>query len=160
MNRIGQLVRSPVFEDIPYETVEALLERGLTLTFETGHRLFERGQDADVLMILFNGVVELYFPVEIMGVTHELTLETKQVGDVVAWSALVSPFQFALSARCATECELIGMNRDILHTYFETAPHAGYLFMRNLAGVIGRRLQAIQGIWTQELRTSAIKRLE
>ncbi len=32
--------------------------------------------------------------------------------------------------------------------------------MRNLAGVIGRRLQAMQTIWMHDLQASATKRME
>lgn len=160
MERIEQLVNSAIFEDIPQDAVEALCDRGLTCTFEEGHRVFERGQDANELMILQEGTIELFFPVRIMGAVRELTLETKQVGDVVAWSALVSPYHFTLSARCATKSVLVGMNREILHDYFKTAPQVGYLFMRNLAGVIGRRLQAMQSLWIHELQASAAESLE
>ncbi len=95
-----------------------------------------------------------------MGVSRALTLESKQPGDVVAWSALVSPYRFTLSARCAGECALTAFSREALHQYFETAPSVGYLFMRNLAGVIGQRLQRVQAIWMHDLQANAIKRLE
>lgn len=160
MEQMGHLARSPIFEDISPEAVQALCDRGLTCTFSAGHQVFERGQDADAVMILQEGTVELFFPVRIMGAIRPLTLETKQAGDVVAWSALVSPYRFTLSARCATKSILVGMNREILRDYFETAPHVGYLFMRNLAGVVGRRFQAMQTLWIGELQASAAEKLE
>ncbi len=111
-------------------------------------------------MILQDGAVELMFPIMILGVTREVVMETKQPGDVVAWSSLVNPYQFTLSARCASDCRLVSFAREALYSFFEADPQTGYLFMRNLAGVIGRRLQTMQTIWMYELQASSTKRLE
>lgn len=154
------LMRSAIFRGIPDHDVAALRMRGQTVTFEAGDLLFERGQDANRLMILQEGVVELLFPLVILGVTREVTMESKQPGEVVAWSSLVSPYHFTLSARCATDCTLVSFAREALYAFFDEDPHTGFLFMRNLAGVIGRRLHAMQTIWMHELQTSASKRLE
>jgi len=160
MGGYDQLAKSAVFQGISPEAREDLCARGRRLTLEAGHKLFDRNQDANELMIVLEGIVELFFPVQIMGVTRELTLETKGAGDMVAWSALVSPYKLTLSARCAGDCKLIALSRDALLSYFDAAPQVGSLFMRNLAGVIGRRLQALQTIWVRELQASAVKRLE
>ncbi len=153
------LLHSPIFEDIPADAVAELCSRGRSVSFDAGRLLFERGQDADELMILQEGGVELLFPVMILGVTREVTMETKQPGAVVAWSSLVGPYHFTLSARCACDCRLVSFMRDTLHSFFETDPDTGYRFMRNLAGVIGRRLQAMQTLWMHDLQASAAKRL-
>jgi CRP-like cAMP-binding protein len=160
MGAFDQLAKSAIFEGISPEVGEDLCALGRQLDLEAGHRLFDRGQDANDLMILAEGVVELFFPVEIMGVTRELTMESKQAGDVVAWSALVSPYRLTLSARCASNCKLFALSRDSLLSYFDAAPQVGNVIMRNLAGVIGRRLQALQTVWIRELQASAVKRLE
>ncbi len=154
------ILRSTVFEGISDDAIEDLYSRGEVSSFEAGHKLFKRGQGAEELMILQDGAVELLFPIMILGVTREVIMETKQPGAVVAWSSLVSPYHVTLSARCASDCRLVGFTRDALFAFFEADPRTGYLFMRNLAGVIGRRLQAMQTIWMYELQASATKRLE
>ncbi len=160
MTSLVDHLRSTLFEDIGRERVDELFSQGRADTFEAGHKLFERGQDANELMILRDGVVELLFPVEMMGVARELTMASVQTGTVVAWSALVSPYQFTLSARCASKCQLVSFGREVLHSFFEAQPQTGYFFMRNLAGVIGRRLQAMQTIWMRDLQAAAVRRLE
>jgi CRP-like cAMP-binding protein len=160
MDRIQTLSRSAIFEDISREAVEELCSHGREVSFEAGHRLFERDRSADELMIVQEGVVDLVFPVQVMSVTREVTMESVPAGDVVAWSSLVSPHRFTLSARCASRCVLTALSRDSLHTFFETDPHTGCLFMRNLAGVIGRRLQAMQAMWVRELQATATRQME
>ncbi len=154
------LFRSAVFEDIPEHTVREVEGRGHVLSFDANSRLFERGSRAEDLMILLDGVVELVFPIRILGVSREIPVESKHAGDVVAWSALVRPYHFTLSARCATSCTLMSLGREAIVRFFETDPATGYVFMRNLAGVIGRRLQALQTMWTQEVVSAAVKGLE
>lgn len=160
MDGIEVLSRCPIFEDISREDVEALCARGRELTFEAGHKLFERNQDADALMIVREGVVDLVFPVQVIGVRRELTMESVQAGGVVAWSSLVRPYRLTLSARCASRCVLTALSRENLNAFVETDPRSGFLFARNLAGVIGRRLQAMQTLWVRELQASAAHRME
>jgi len=152
--------QSSIFAGIPDDDVVALCAQGRTVSFEAGHVLFERGQDTEELMVLEDGAVELLFPIIILGATREVTMETKQPGSVVAWSSLVDPYRATLSARCASDCQLLSFARDALYSFFEADPHTGFLFMRNLSSVIGRRLQAMQTIWMRDLQTSAAKRLE
>lgn len=153
------LLQSAVFEDISEEVVEGLCSRGRVVSFDAGQKLFERGESADELIILQSGVVELLFPVQIMGVSRDVTMEVKQAGDIVAWSSLVKPYRLTVSARCASTGTLTSVSRQELLAFFETDPKTGYLFMRNLAGVIGRRLQAMQTLWAHDLQASAAKRL-
>ncbi len=151
-------LRAAIFEAISDETVTRLAARGEVVSCEAGDILFERGQDADRFMILQQGVVELMAPVEIMGATREVTMESKQPGSVVAWSSLVRPYHFTLNARCASKCTFTVFRRDALLEYFEADPVTGYRFMRNLAGVIGRRLQVMHTIWMHDLQAGAAGR--
>ncbi len=148
------------FKDISADVLEELATHGQTQTFEMGHLLFERAQEANDLMLLQEGAVDLFFPLHVMGVTRELTMESKHAGDMVAWSALVSPYRFRLSGRCTSRCVITCFNRDDLLTFFDAHTHCGYLFMRNLAGVVGRRLQNMQNMWIHDLQASAVKHLE
>lgn len=87
-------------------------------------------------------------------------MESVVGGNVVAWSSLIRPHRFTLSARCAKRCVLTCLNRDELHAFFETDSQTGYQFMRNLAEVIGRRLQAMQAMWVRELQVTAARGME
>jgi CRP-like cAMP-binding protein len=156
----SDLIRSAIFEDMSGNTVQDLCGRGHVQSFDTGSQLFERGNKADDLMILLDGVVELLFPLRILGVCREIPMESRHACDVVAWSALVAPYHFTLSARCASPCKLMSLGRAALFRFFEADPATGYVFMRNLAGVIGRRLQALQTMWMHDLEASALKRWE
>ena len=154
------LLRSAIFEDMSADTVRELCGCGHVLSFDADSKLFERGESGEELMILLDGVVELVIPLRVFGVSREVPMESKHAGAVVAWSALVRPYHFTLSARCATKCKVMSLGRAALFRFFEANPATGYVFMRNLAGVIGRRLQALQTMWMHDLEATALKRME
>lgn len=160
MDKIQTLSHLAIFEGIPYEAVEKLCSCGREVRFEAGHKLFERDQQADGLIIVQEGVVDLVFPIEILSATREVTMESLEPGGVAAWSSLVDPHRLTLSARCKSPCVLTMLSRENLYAFFETDPFTGYLFMRNLAGVIGRRLQTMQVMWTRELQATAQRKME
>lgn len=160
MDRIQALSSFAIFEDISPKAIEELCSQGREISVEAGHKLFERDHESDELMIVQEGVVDLVFPVEILSVTREVTMESVPAGKAIAWSSLVHPHRFTLSARCASPCVLTCLSRDNLYAFFETDPKTGYLFMRNLAEVIGRRLQAMQTMWMRELQATAARRME
>ncbi|MHC4610694.1 MAG: cyclic nucleotide-binding domain-containing protein, partial [Planctomycetota bacterium] len=89
MDGVHDLLRSPIFDGLSSDDLEVLCSHSRVLSFEAGHSLFESGQKAEELMILREGVVELFFPIHILGAAREVTLKSKQTGDVVAWSACV-----------------------------------------------------------------------
>lgn len=157
MENFQDLMHSTICEGMSEKAVETLCSRAEMLSCEAGHRLFEQGQEARDLMILREGVVELSFSVVIMGATRELTVEAKKPGDVVAWSALVRPYRFTLSAHCASACTVARLSRTSLEALFKEDGEIGYLFMRNLSGVIGRRLQNLQAKWLGDLESRAHK---
>jgi len=149
--------RAPVLEGIPSASVERIRSRGRDLRFDSNQLLFRRGDAAEDLMILREGVVGLFFPIHILGADREITLENKEAGDLVAWSALVPPHRFTLSARCTAACEVTALSREVLLDEFQRDPQVGYLFMRNLAGVIGRRLELLQTSWLADLQSRAVE---
>ncbi len=57
--------------------------RARVLPHQVGHRLSERAQDAEELMILRQGVVEFSFSVHSVGVRRELTLQRTRADEVV-----------------------------------------------------------------------------
>lgn len=159
MSELRTLSQSAIFEGIAPSVVEQLCSKGRQVSTDSGHRLFDRDGNASELMILQEGAVDLVFPLQVMSVTREVAMDRLQPGDVVAWSSLVHPYRFTLGAQCATRCVLTVLPRATLEEFFGSDPLTGHLFMRNLAGVIGRRLQKMQMMWVHDLQTSAAKHM-
>lgn len=150
------LGQSAFFVGIGSEFVAELWGRGRVAEYEAGARLFDRGDEARDVLVLESGSADLYFPVPVLGVTKEVTVERVGPGDVLAWSALVNPFQLTLSARCVEACVVRAFARDELRAHLRKHPEIGCLLMENLAGVVGRRLQHFQDLWIREVQSRIV----
>lgn len=117
-----------------------------------GEHVFRLGQEAMVLFVVCNGIVELTVPLKMTGDDREVVVEEAHEGDTVAWSALVEPHRFTMSARARTDVELLGFARRDLQTMIVVQPDVGLRIVTNLAQVISRRLHVVQTMWNRELQ--------
>ncbi len=100
------------------------------------------------------GLVELTMPLAIPGGDREVVVGIVRAGETLAWSALIEPHRFTMSARAGTDVELHGFARADLQAALRTHPEAGLRVLENLAKVVGRRLQVVQTLWTRSLQRS------
>jgi hypothetical protein len=57
-----------------------------------------------------------------------------------------------LKATAPLETELIALPRSALLEHFAARPAVGYAVTRNLAAVVGQRLQVFQAMWLREVQ--------
>lgn len=103
--------------------------------FGANHKLFECGDDARERIIMEEAQRSFSSPRRFIGVACEVTMESEQAGDMVAWSVPARPYRFTLSARGSCRCVLNALNRETLLGFLETNPETGHSFMRKPAGV-------------------------
>jgi CRP-like cAMP-binding protein len=151
MLSVESLKEVSLFRGIAQDIVEELWALGRVVHYVEGDKLFDRGHEADDVLIVESGSMALFFPVPILGAVKEVVVEHAGPGDVMAWSALVSPHALTLSARCVESGAVRALARNTLSDYLKDRPQVGYQLMRNLAGVIGRRLQDLQNMWIREI---------
>ncbi|MBI2216124.1 MAG: Crp/Fnr family transcriptional regulator [Candidatus Rokubacteria bacterium] len=114
--------------------------------------LFRLGQPAEALLIVESGVVELTMPLSMNGKEREVVVQEAGAGETIAWSALIEPNRFTMSARAGTNVELLAFSAGELQAAIEAHPEAGLRIVTNLARVIARRLQVMHAMWTRELQ--------
>ena len=122
--------------------------------FEDGKLLFSQGDEAQDLMVVASGKVQLELPVSILGNRRNIPFEIKKSGDVVGWSALVPPHQFTLSARISGGASVVAFPRSELTALLCSDPELGFRVMRNLAIIVGQRLHQTQMMWAHEVQRS------
>lgn len=113
--------------------------------YREGERIFAGNQQADDLFMLWQGAVDLRFDLPGRPSSKESTISTVAEGATFGWSALVPPHRYRLSAYCtATASRVLRMGREDLQLLFDDHPRIGYVFMSNLARVIGQRFHELQ----------------
>ncbi|MCB2226066.1 MAG: cyclic nucleotide-binding domain-containing protein [Desulfarculaceae bacterium] len=110
-----------------------------------GERISTEGKPAEELFILRQGAGELRYELPGRESTSDHALSTLEPGLAWGWSALVPPHIYTLSAYCTSgQCSFLRLGREALEALFEANPRIGYIFMRNLAYIIGQRFNAAQ----------------
>lgn len=146
--------KSELFEGLGDDDVDRIASVAGRKTLHSGEYLFLLGDHADSLYVLLDGKMQVCFPLSVKGTMKDITVETKKAGDVLGWSAFVKPYRFTLSARAADPSELATFPRPELTSLFEQDSRLGYVFMRRLSELVGRRLLTRQALWTRELQRS------
>lgn len=160
MLTVDALNQISLFVGIDQRTAEDVWALGKVIHHEQGDQLFERGSEANELLIIESGSVALFFPVPILGAIKEVVVEHAGPGDLLAWSALVNPYTLTLSARCVESGAVRAFGREVLCDHLDRHSEVGQVLMRNLARVVGRRLQDFQNLWLLEVQAKIIGRLE
>lgn len=117
-----------------------------------GDDLFRLGQAAESLFIIRTGVVHLTMPLWIKGSEREVVVQEAGAGATIAWSALIEPRRFTMSARMGSDVELLEFAGDRLRAALDAHPGAGLQVMTNIATVIAQRLQVMHTMCARGLQ--------
>jgi CRP-like cAMP-binding protein len=79
-------------------------------------------------------------------------VEERAAGQMVGWSGLIPPHRFTLKASAQIDTDVLRLPRTPLLEFFDRNPAVGYVVMRNLASVVGQRLQVFQAMWLREMQ--------
>jgi CRP-like cAMP-binding protein len=143
---------SELFKDLSPQELDRVAAIGSFKKAKAGELLFKLGGEAASLFLIAEGRVELTIPLMVMGEQKEVRAQTLWAGRALAWSALVAPYHFTMSARTVTDVELVELPRGPLFQVFVTDPRIGFAAMSNLASVIGGRLLEAQALWVREVQ--------
>ena len=140
-----------IFQDLRAHEIDEILKLCDEVKSEEGIVLFREGEDAQFFYILEGGRVDLRFEFPFKDSSKEMTIETVHEGRSFAWSALIEPHIFTLSAYCLEPCEMIRIDSKRFLNLCESFPAIGFYVMRNLAKIIRHRLVSHQEQMKKEI---------
>jgi NADP-reducing hydrogenase subunit HndB len=113
--------------------------------YHSGNRLFAEGETADRVWIVMNGQVDLRFDLPGRSTSEENTIFSITTANTLGWSSFVPPYQYKLSAYCATRmCKILQIDKEFLFNLFEKDLRMGFLVISNLAGVASMHFHQLQ----------------
>jgi CRP-like cAMP-binding protein len=148
---VSMLGRIPFFSGLTAGDLRHISEICKIVTLKKGAKIFSRGDSAEHFYIVRSGKVHLSFQISILLAHVEIAVDMISAGDILGWSALVEPHRFTLSAYCDEDSELIEIGGKHMISMCAKRPRVGYILMRNLAKVIGSRMDRIQCLFEKEL---------
>lgn len=145
-------IRPELFTGLSHDEAAALLELGSRISLSSGQVLFRMGSEAGTLYLLERGRIALTLPMQVCGREEDVLVEERAPGQTVGWSALIPPYRFTLKATAPLETDVLAFTRSSLLEHFGKWPVVGYIVTRNVASVIGQRLQVFQAMWLREMQ--------
>jgi CRP-like cAMP-binding protein len=136
---------------VPDDAVE-LMALGTRIPVPLGSELFRLGDPATSVFVIERGRIALAMPMQVFGRAEDVLIEERTAGEALGWSALIPPHRFTLKAGAVLDSEVIGIPRDALLEFFKAHPAIGYVVTRNVAEIIGQRLQVFQAMWLREMQ--------
>jgi CRP-like cAMP-binding protein len=131
---------------------EHLIGLATRIMLPRGTVLFRLGGPADSLYVVERGHLALTLPMQVLGREENVLIEERHPGQTLGWSALIPPHKFTLTATAPFDAEVLAFGRQALLDYFAAEPAVGYVVTRNVAEIIGQRLQVFQGMWLREMQ--------
>jgi len=129
-----------------------LVALGSRVHVPTGAQLFELGTEARDVYLVERGRVALTLPMRIGTRQEDVLVEERTAGQMIGWSGLIPPHRFTLKASAQIDTDVLVLPRTPLVEFLDANPAIGYVVMRNLATVVGQRLQLFQAMWLREMQ--------
>lgn len=129
-----------------------VLALGTTVRVPSGSELFRLGMPAEFVYLVQRGRIALTLPMKVFGRDENILIEERTTSQAVGWSALIPPHRFTLTATAPLDTDVIAIPRGALLAYFAEHPDVAYAVTRNIAEVIGQRLQVFQTMWLREMQ--------
>jgi len=103
--------------------------------------LFHEGEPANALYVLSSGAIELVTSVD---KGFELPIKMlRSIGDCCGLGALLNPYVYNLSARCAKDAHLLLIKKEDLESVFQQDNQLGLAIMSNMSRhLLGRLTEA------------------
>ena len=151
------LLNFEVFSQLTQSKLKAVADKGEINEYDSNEVIFHQNDKAKEFFCLLEGRVELNFVFKDLqfktDVKHEdyviqsheiierpLTLEALEAGSMFGWSSMVSQNEYTATAQSITNSRVFVIDSLELKGILDADPEVGYVFMKQLADIIGKRL--------------------
>lgn len=134
------ITQAELFWGLNHDFVEHVMADASKETRSEGDVLFLKGEKADYFYTLIKGRVKLS-----IGENGRMVFVVSRAGESFGWSSLVDRNEYSASAECADTTTVVKIKREKLEAICSKFPNDGYIFMKRVAGMLGRRLLTSYG---------------
>jgi signal transduction histidine kinase len=150
MTEIAELLRIPVFADLPEAQIEWFIGQAEELNFHAGDTLITPGETADAMFVLVEG--ELQARGDIGGETMIITIEAGQVTGRLPFSRMKT---FTFGARAMSDCRILRFPESKYHDLVQKMPE----LTQRLVGMMTDRVRETTRREQQRDRLAALGKL-
>lgn len=133
------LFRAYLFRGLDARQMESVATIAMEIPLEEGQKIFTEGEEDGRIYIVKEGAVELTTRIE-NGLDLPISM-LRDPGDLFGVSALLPPYQYSLSSRCAKQCSLLYIERKHLEKLMAEDKALALSIKSNLAEYFLNRLK-------------------
>ena len=133
------LAAHPFLHGMSRDQLSVLAEAARAVSFPARYRLFEDGGKAARFWLIQSGHVSLDLHVPGEG---PVVIETIGIGELLGWSWLFPPYQWAFGAVAATAVQAFEFDAPVVRERCAADHELGYELDRRITRVLAERLQA------------------
>ena len=139
------LKRADIFKGINEDQLSKIQPGCKEIEYQSGSRLFAEGEPSDRIWIVSDGQVDLRFDLPGRSSSEENTIFSITPGNTLGWSSFIPPYQYKLSAYCATRtCKIVQILKEFLLNLFEKDARMGFRVISNLTAVASAHFHRLQ----------------
>jgi (2Fe-2S) ferredoxin len=139
------LKRADIFKGLDDAQLTKIQAGCQEIEYQSGSRLFSEGEKSDRVWIVSDGQVDLRFDLPGRSSTEENTIFSITPGNTLGWSSFIPPYQYKLSAYCATRtCKILQILNEFLLNLFEKDTRMGFIVISNVTGIASAHFHQLQ----------------
>lgn len=126
-----------IFSAFSEEQLEEILKLTEKKSYEKGAKVYNRGDKADRIYVVTNGMVSLrrIDPGEDVGISFE----KRQTGELFGAACFMEPREYTLTAICLEDSEVVAIDAEKLFQLCERNFEIGYKFIKEVARIYFER---------------------
>lgn len=142
-----KLVEFDLFQNLPPETLSALVQHTRTQTLARGRAVFHNGDRAAAFYVVLQGAVQI---VEYSPNGKRVCLELNTVGDIFGLLALVGDKPYPHSAYTVTSTQLMSISHEDAQTLIHEHPAFAQCVIHMLVGRVHRANARLKQLATEQ----------
>ena len=145
MAMLDLLKRADIFKGFSDDQLAKIQAGCQEIEYHSGSRLFAEGEKSDRVWIVSEGRVDLRFDLPGRPSSEQNTIFSITPGNTLGWSSFIPPYQYKLSAYCATRtCKIVQVLHEFLLNLFEKDARMGFRVISNLTAIASAHFDRLQ----------------
>jgi CRP-like cAMP-binding protein len=129
------------FRQLTDEQVEKIAEISNSICYSAGHVLVEEGEKGEILYLLIDGDVDVFYRNPVTGMEKVDTVSSEEV---IGCSAMVPPYVYTATEKARSDVEVLEIKADALREIIQKDPDIGLKIQEHIIKILNDRILALR----------------
>lgn len=129
------------FQGLSEEQIDAIAKISNSICYSAGYTLIKEGEPGDMIYLLIDGEIEVFFEHTATGV---LRVDTVSSEEVIGCAAFVPPYIYTATEKCLTDVEVLEIDTDELRNLIKKDPDLGLQIQEHIIKTLNERILVLR----------------